>query len=116
MIISNDVFKENNPNVIEAHNVTSDKLRSMEYVWPAYGEYLKFSNDTISYLEKPIKEMLTTDRIQIKINKVKEDKDMLLYYHEVRVILYDYENIKTFYIRNKGNKIEKKTHTTWSYA
>ena len=49
--------------------------------------------------------MSMADRIQE--NRIKEDKNMLLHYLQVEVLLLDYENIKTFH---KRTKLEEKTY------
>lgn len=42
-----------------------------------------------------------TNKIQMKMNRIKQDKDMLLYYLKVRDLRYEYENMQIFHIREK---------------
>ena len=45
--------------------------------------------------------MSMTNKIQIKMNRIKQDKDMPLYYLKVGDLRYEYENMQIFHIRHK---------------
>ena len=55
-------------------------------------------------LRKAKRGMSMANRIQKKINKMKQDKNMLLYYFKSWDLLCDYESMETFHIRSKIKK------------
>lgn len=84
----------------------------MKHDLSAYEEYLTFYNDIEPYLEWSEEAISMANRIERKMNRIKEDKNILLYCLEAGDFLYEYENMKTFHIKNK---IERK-HIPWRYA
>ena len=101
MSISKDVFKVNTANVIKAHNIISSRLRLMKDVLPSYGKYPTFCNDIIPYLERLEGTMSIANRIQRKMNRIRQDKDIMFYYFKVG------DHMEAFHILEK---IERK-HT-----
>ena len=101
MSISKDVFKIYTPNVTKARNIISDRLISIKDVLPAHEKYLILWDDTLPYLERPKEAILLASRIhrinRKKVNRIKQEKDKLLYYFKVGDLLCKYESMETFH-------------------
>ena len=81
MSIAKVVFEVNASSFITVHKTILKRLRSIKDLLTPYEEFLTFCDDII-ITEQAI---LMIDRIQRKMNIIKEDKDMLLYYHNLRI-------------------------------
>ena len=67
-----------------------------------YKKYLASCNGIITNTkQQPEEDILMIDRIHRKIDRIKQVKDMLLYYCKLGDLLYEYENINTFHTRKE---------------
>ena len=66
----------------------------MKDLFPVYQEYLASYNDTTTTRR-------SHDRFYEKINRIKENKEILLHYHKLGDLLYEHEIMDTFNTRKK---------------
>ena len=69
----------------------------MKDLLSTYLECLASYNNVITNTKQQSEEAMSMIHMIQKINRIKEDRDMLPYYHKLSNLLYEYENRNTFY-------------------
>ena len=102
MSFSKDIFEVNTSSAITAHKSACKRFKSMRDLFRTYRKYLASYNGIITNTkQQPEEDILMIDRIHRKMDRIKQVKDMLLYYCKLGDLLYEYENINTFHTRKE---------------